>query len=178
MRQVQLPSVSVDIATAIAGKADKSEIPTAADAAPPRTTSTARVAGSGRKFAREDHTHPTMDQAGTVTLDASGLASWMFPDAFDAEPNIPQPGYREIADGLPIVMRVKDFYRDNGKLESAGGTGKYTGVLIKAQRLSNTVNPVGISVVGIAVIKALTIDIGSGGNLAGVKIYLEARPTT
>lgn len=155
----------------------KATMPSPASVAPPAVTSNQDVLGSQpTRYAREDHTHPSRVQRGAVSLAATGEATWMFSKSFDAEPNIPNPGYRELADGLPIIIRVKDFYRDGGVLESLGGTGKYTGVLVKGTRLSNSVVPVLQTVVAVQVMTGLTINVAAGGNLAGIKAYLQAAP--
>lgn len=174
-RQVRSPDVSQ--------MATKAELPQPAQSAPPDTTSDTQRVGASDRYALEDHTHPTRVQRGTTTLASDGLAKWLFATPFDNEPNIPNPSYREQADNLPIVIRIKDFYREKntsgvavagGVLESGGGTGKYVGVQFRAQRLQNNGGIAGATILNLS----LSLNIAGGAIPAGLKIYCQAAPNT
>ncbi len=80
-----------------------SAIPLAADTAPPAVGDT-NDKGASSRYALKDHTHATSVQRASVTLNASGVATWTFSTAYPSTPIVNVSP--EVSSGLPVIIVI------------------------------------------------------------------------
>lgn len=91
----------------------------------PKPEAGAPVTGSVDAITRPDHQHPRLTATAKGTLDASGLATVSFTQAFDAEPAVTVTSVDVKAGGKPVPRFDISFTLTNGK---------YTGCTVYGER--------------------------------------------
>lgn len=123
-------SPPVDVAAALATKADKSAIPVPATAAPMAEKTGASVGQQTDRFALEDHQHPRLTSTTYATLASDGTATVAFTRPFTNKPGVVMTE-TDAAGNQPLVCVVQSWMRET---MTPTPSGPYVGAVIKGYR--------------------------------------------
>lgn len=135
-REAPADPIDVDALNAqIDGKADRSELPMPATAAPKSEATGAATGAVQTRYALEDHQHPRLTSTTYAALNGSGQATIAFTRTFVNKPGLNLTETDATAASQPLVLRAIAWVRD--------GNGLYTGVTIQGMRaqMLPTINP-------------------------------------
>lgn len=124
---------AADVASALAAKANASDIPQPANAPPMGEAVTAAKGAQTTRFALEDHQHPRLTSTTVGTIGSSGTATVTFTRSFLKEPGMVLTEIPGTAppQTMPATFKVESWVRE---VMSPTPSGAYVGCVVRCWR--------------------------------------------